>query len=228
VNEGLKVIGLRVPEGQNYRVLIADDVEDNRVILAYMLKAVGFEVIEAVNGKEAIEKYQSNPPHLIMMDMRMPVMDGFEAVRRIKEMESGRPAAEKTPIVAVTASALDFDRKAIMDTGTDAYLGKPFRENELFNVIKSVLKVDFVYASKVAPEPRAKNRTAAESTAAVANLPAELVARFVHAITNGEQDLMLELCDELEAQDTDLATVSRKMANNYDYEGLLKLFAAER
>jgi signal transduction histidine kinase/DNA-binding NarL/FixJ family response regulator len=227
VNEGLKVIGVRAPPGHSYRVLIADDVEDNRVILAYMLKAVGFEVIEAVNGKEAIEMYQSSPPHLIMMDMRMPVMDGFEAVRRIKAMESERPAEEKTPIIAVTASALDFDRKAIMDTGTDAYLGKPFRENELFNVIKSVMKIDFIYANETAPEPRVKTRSAAESASAVAKLPDELIARFVHAITNGEQDLMLELCNELETLDADLAALSRKMANNYDYEGLQKLFAVE-
>ncbi|MEI7430249.1 MAG: cache domain-containing protein [Betaproteobacteria bacterium] len=219
-----QVTGFRAPEGQSYRVLIADDIEDNRKLLTHILTAVGFQVMEAVNGKEAIEKYLSGSPHLILMDMRMPVMDGFETVRRIKALENERNAGHKTPIIAVTASALDFDRKAIMATGTDGYLGKPFHENELFNVIKSVMDIDFIYGHETSAGTNPSTIPFAPTAAAVAALPAGLIDRLRHAIVTADQDVIFELCDELDKLDSTLATVAKKMASNYDYEGLQKLF----
>jgi CheY-like chemotaxis protein len=208
--------------------LIADDIEANRKLLTIMLGAVGFEVEEAANGNEALEKYLSSSPHLILMDMRMPVMDGFEAVRRIKALENERSSGNKTPIIAVTASALDFDRKEIMDTGTDGYLGKPFHESELFNAIKSVMTIDFIYGHETTAAAPAPAMPFAESCAAVAALPAELTERLNHAIVTADQEVIFELCDELDKHDTSLATLARKMAQNYDYDGLQKLLKTER
>jgi CheY-like chemotaxis protein len=227
-NSQLQVIGVRPPEGGTYRVLIADDIEANRKLLAIMLSAVGFEVEEAVNGSEAIEKYLNTSPHLILMDMRMPVMDGFEAVRRIKAMENERSTGNKTPIIAVTASALDFDRKEIMDTGTDGYLGKPFHESELFNAIKSVMTIDFIYGHEASKEVIPTVIPYAETCAAVAALPAELISRLRHAVVTADQEVIFELCDELEKHDNTLATLARKMAHSYEYDELQKLLETER
>src|SRR5207253_2078072 len=88
------------------RVLIADDVEDNRQLLAQLLTPVGFETRLATNGAEAVRQFEEWRPHLILMDFRMPVMDGVEAIRRIRAAAGGK--APK--IIAVTASAMDENR----------------------------------------------------------------------------------------------------------------------
>src|SRR4029077_2638673 len=95
---------LKLQPGQaKCRVLIADDIEDNRQLLAQLLTPVGFEIRLATNGKEAIEMFEQWRPHLILMDFRMPVMDGHEAIRRIRAM----PAGKDPKIIAVTASAME-------------------------------------------------------------------------------------------------------------------------
>src|SRR5579863_5985074 len=102
---------LRLQPGQAMcRVLIADDIEDNRQLLAQLLAPVGFEIRLATNGAEAVQEFEEWRPHLILMDFRMPVMDGHEAIRRIRNMAGG----EKTKIIAVTASAMDDNRQELM------------------------------------------------------------------------------------------------------------------
>src|SRR5436853_1361640 len=95
---------LRLQPGQaTCRVLVADDIEDNRQLLAQLLAPVGFEIRQATNGAEAVQQFEEWQPHLILMDFRMPVMDGHEAIKRIKAMAGSKD----TKIIAVTASAMD-------------------------------------------------------------------------------------------------------------------------
>ena len=117
------VVGLE-PGQRIYRLLIVDDEVANRKILVKLLAPLGFEVREAANGQEAIEMWQVWEPHLIWMDMRMPVMDGHEATKRIKETTKG----QATVIVALTASGLEEERNLILSEGCDDYLRKPFYE----------------------------------------------------------------------------------------------------
>ncbi len=229
-DEQLQVIGIRPSNKAYYRALIADDVEDNRKILAHMLRAAGFQTDEAANGREAIDQYLKGAPDLILMDMRMPEIDGFEAIRRIKDLESATETKNRTPIIAVTASAFDFDRKMIMETGADAYIGKPFRENELFRIIASVLNIDFIYSNTLHPDTASttpSNATALseDATTSIAELPEELVERLRLAITNADLDLVIELCEEVEKHDAKFAAAARKMAYDYEYENLQKLIA---
>src|ERR1019366_4498999 len=100
------VLGLQ-PGQATCRVLIADDIEDNRQLLAQFLAPVGFEIRLATNGVEAVRQFEKWRPHLILMDFRMPVMDGHEAIRRIRAMAGG----EDPKIIAVTASAMDENRQ---------------------------------------------------------------------------------------------------------------------
>lgn len=132
-----RVIGLE--SGQKYKVLIVDDQMDNRALLNKILISVGFEVNEAKDGMEAVEKYKSWSPDIIIMDMRMPVMDGYEATRIIKAID------EKIPIIAVTASAFYEDRVKALEAGADKYLRKPFKGKELFENIKTHLGVRYIY-----------------------------------------------------------------------------------
>ncbi len=104
------------------RILVVEDNEDNRRILLYRLKKIGdFEIIETANGAEAVEAVEANPPDLIFMDLKMPVMDGWEATRRIRELENGRDI----PIIALTAQAMAGDEQKALANGCNDYLAKP-------------------------------------------------------------------------------------------------------
>jgi len=134
---------LRLQPGQAAcRVLIADDTLDNRQLLEQLLAPVGFEIRLAANGVEAIHEFEQWRPHLILMDFRMPVMDGHEAIRRIRAMAGG----EKPKIIAVTASAMDENRQELLGIGADDFISKPFRDAELFQKIHAHVGVEFVYA----------------------------------------------------------------------------------
>src|SRR5947209_5714513 len=138
---------LRLQPGQSAcRVLIADDIEDNRQLLAQLLAPVGFEIRLSTNGVEAVEEFEQWRPHLILMDFRMPVMDGHEAIRRIRAMAGG----EDPKIIAVTASAMDDNRRELMGGGADDFISKPFREAELFQKIHDHVGVEYVYAEQPA------------------------------------------------------------------------------
>ncbi len=120
-------------------VLVADDQEDNRILLKALLSMVGFVVRLASNGREAVEIFTAWQPHLILMDVKMPVMGGQEAISLIRELPLGR----QVKIIAVTASAFEEDRQAAHNWGADGYLSKPFLENQLFEEIQALLGTQY-------------------------------------------------------------------------------------
>jgi len=104
------------------KILVVEDNEDNRRILVYRLRKIGqFDIREATNGQEAVEAVQSDPPDLIFMDLKMPVMDGWEATRRIRTM----PGGDAVRIIALTAQAMAGDEEKALAIGCDDYLAKP-------------------------------------------------------------------------------------------------------
>ena len=134
------VIGL-APDQSTCRILIAEDRWESRTLLVKLLEPVGFEILTAENGQEAFELYLSSAPDLIFMDMRMPIMDGYEATRRIKATTDG----QHTPIIALTASAFEHERAQILASGCDGFIRKPFSAPEVFETIERHLGVRFVY-----------------------------------------------------------------------------------
>jgi len=104
------------------RILVVEDKLDNRMILKWRLGKIGdFEIQEAANGQEALEIVVADPPDCILMDLKMPVLDGWEATRRIRARETGR----HVPIIAVTAQAMAYDEERALAAGCDAYIAKP-------------------------------------------------------------------------------------------------------
>jgi len=104
------------------KILVVEDNEDNRRILIYRLRKIGdFEIIEAVNGEQAIEVVRTQRPDLIFMDLKMPVLDGWEATGRIRQMEGG----DRVRIIALTAQAMAGDEEKALAAGCDDYLSKP-------------------------------------------------------------------------------------------------------
>jgi len=136
-----RVIGLP-PDHPPMRILVAEDMPDNRLLLVQLLSSRGFEVRTAEDGREAIALWNNWNPHLILMDMRMPILDGYETTRQIKATARG----SKTVIIAITASVLEEERMDIFAAGCDDVLCKPFQEQALLMKLAEYLDVQYVYA----------------------------------------------------------------------------------
>ncbi len=119
----------------NKQILVVEDHEDNRRILRDLLTSAGCEVIEAITGEDGIALAESRRPALILMDLRLPVLDGYEATRRIK----ANPALSRTPIIAVSSYALSGDDVQAFEAGCDAFISKPFSPRELLAKVREYL-----------------------------------------------------------------------------------------
>lgn len=142
--ETRRVVGL-AGEKQEYRILAVDDVPASRLLLRKILTEIGFAVKEAGDGREAVDLWSSWHPDLILMDMRMPVMDGYEATKQIKS----QPQGKETVIIALTASAFEEERVVILSAGCDDFMRKPFYEAELLEKIGQYLSIDYIYEETV-------------------------------------------------------------------------------
>jgi two-component system cell cycle response regulator DivK len=114
------------------RILAVDDQEDNRRILRDLLTASGFEVVEAVTGEEAVATAEAHRPDLILMDIQLPGIDGYEATRRIK----ANPALRAIPLVVVTSYALSGDETKALAAGADGYVSKPYSPRALLAKVR--------------------------------------------------------------------------------------------
>jgi signal transduction histidine kinase/CheY-like chemotaxis protein len=161
-----------------YRLLVADDTAENRLLLEELFTAVGLDVRTVENGREAVEAWREWHPHLIWMDVRMPVLDGCGATRAIRaaETDSGRP---RTPVIALTASAFEHDREGIVAAGCDEFVAKPFLQDTLFDVLARHLGVRWSYAGDTPAAP-------AEPQLQVAALPRGVRDALDAAIVRGD------------------------------------------
>lgn len=117
------------------RILLVEDQADNRKIIRDMLRATDYEITEAENGEEALAAIAKQSPDLILMDIQLPVMDGYAATRQIK----ADPALRSIPIIAVTSYALSGEEKKAREAGCDDYVPKPFSPRQLLAKIKQYL-----------------------------------------------------------------------------------------
>jgi two-component system cell cycle response regulator DivK len=119
-------------------ILVVEDQEDNRTILRDLLNHAGFDVLEAVTGEEGVRAAEAHRPDLILMDIQLPLLDGYEATRRIK----AQPELRAIPIVAVTSYALSGDDEKARAAGCDGYVTKPFSPRQLLATVLSYLPAD--------------------------------------------------------------------------------------
>ena len=117
------------------RILVEEDQEDLRAILRFKLEGAGYEVIEAVDGGEGVAKALAERPDLILMDIQMPVLDGYDATRQIKVL----PDLEATPIIAVSSFAMKGDEEKARASGCDAYVTKPYSPKQLLVLVQKIL-----------------------------------------------------------------------------------------
>ena len=201
------------------RILVADDNEVNREILVRLLESVGFLVREAADGREACSVFESWHPDLVLMDLVMPVMDGFEAIQIIRS----RPAGAEIPLIAVSASVLSEDQERVMAVGADAFLRKPFTGEELFALIQGHLKVEYMYADDSGTSPRAEQGLSENMPVLLDQLPEGLVSGLHEAAVNLDVEQLDELLTQVAQRDAKLAERFRKLIQNYDFQGLRDL-----
>jgi signal transduction histidine kinase/DNA-binding NarL/FixJ family response regulator len=218
-----RVVGLELdqcaPDGGPYRLLVVEDVEASRKLLVEILRP-WFEVREAVNGQEAIEIWEEWRPHLIWMDMRMPVLDGLEATRRIK----AQARAEDRPapiIVALTASPFEETRTRILSEGCDDFIRKPIREAVIFDALTRHLSVRFVYEEIT--EKEEKRPQVADLGSRILNLPPDLLANLESHTILGDIEQILDLIDQIRTHDAAVADVLAYLASNFEFTKILTL-----
>ncbi len=240
--------GQHAADGGPYRLLIAEDVEANRKLLISLLSSIaspnsgspdsglpnsgspspGFEIREATNGQEALDIWAEWEPHLIWMDIRMPVMDGREATSRIKTTAKG----QDTIIVALTASAFEEQREMLLAIGCDDFIRKPFREAEIFDTLNRHLGVRFVYKETEKDSRHTPGKPSRERllSATMAALPANWVANLRQATIDADFDLILTLIGQIheyKVLETDIAVslvdTLTNLAFNFDYDTIRKL-----
>jgi CheY-like chemotaxis protein len=136
-------------EGTPRKVLVVDDVVANRAVLADALEALGFEIHEAENGQDGLMRAEAVNPDLIVMDMMMPVMDGFEATRRLRQVA----ALKHVPLIAVSATTSPEDRERALAAGANAFLAKPIELEGLLKVIGNLLELKWLYSATEDDEP---------------------------------------------------------------------------
>jgi CheY-like chemotaxis protein len=201
------------------KILVVDDNADNRDWLTKLLTAVGFTAREADDGVAAIHHWEDWNPDLILMDVHMPVLDGLAATRRIK----ADPRGKDTPIVVLTASALDGDRREVAQSGADDFVAKPCREDELLEKIRALLDISYEYQETSAAEAPTQDGIAALA-AALGQLPIELVEELRNATAAGNKKLLDKLI--LRVPDTgggDSALALQALADKYEYDTLSQL-----
>lgn len=213
-----RVIGLE-PGQSVYRILIVEDRWENRQLLVKLLAPLGFEVREAENGKEGVALWKSWEPHLIWMDMQMPIMDGYEATKRIKAELQG----QATVIIALTASVLEEQRSLVLSAGCNDFMRKPFQASVLFEKLAEHLGVRYVYEAatptSLPPEAPLEKLT----TEMIAAMPDEWVVQLHQAATEAYGKLIVQLIEQIPEKNAPFANNLTDLVNNFRFDTIIDL-----
>ncbi len=223
-----QVISLAAAQSE-YRILVVDDSTDSRLVLMKILTSIGFAVQEAANGTEAIALWQTWQPHLILMDMRMPIMDGYEATKVIKAREETLISNHKTIIIALTANAFEEQREAMIKAGCDDYINKPFREEELLEKLSEYLGVQYTYQEESYQLTNARQQeinsilTLTDLVTLLSEMSPEWVKQVYTAAAQCSDDLILELIKQIPSENVVLHNFIENLAHNFQFEKIMEL-----
>jgi PAS domain S-box-containing protein len=206
-------------EGQpRFRILVAEDNDDNRLLLTHLLENVGFTVQAVENGQQAVTTFQSWQPDFIWMDMRMPVMDGYQATKIIRSLPNG----QNVKIAALTASAFKEDKETILAAGCDDMLVKPLNEEYLFALMGRLLNIKYNYAPITQAE--------IETTDVALNfnlLPQDIKEELRQAAETLDIENALAVVEKIKSEFPQQASILTNLINTFSFEQILKALAAK-
>jgi CheY-like chemotaxis protein len=206
------------PGQPDLRILIAEDQRDNQLLLMKLMADIGLDARLAANGEECIALFGEWRPHLIWMDRRMPVMDGLEAARQIRQLPGGR----EVKIVAVTASAFEEQRQELLDAGMNDFVRKPYRIAEIYDCLAKQLGVQFIRRTAM-PDGAATDRLTSEMLAA---LPVELRVRIKEAVESLDTRQIAEVAQQIGEFDPHLRDTVLRMVERFDHPAILDALAS--
>ncbi|MCB9079252.1 MAG: response regulator [Anaerolineaceae bacterium] len=208
------------PNQPRYRLLIVDDEPVNRRLLRELLAPLGFEMREAENGQQAIEIWQEFSPHLIWMDMRMPVLNGYEATQIIKSRQSNSQHLP-SKIIALTASSFEEEKADILAAGCDDFLRKPFRETELFQMMSQHIGVQFIYEGRDESSMAGQMGEPALPPELMASLSLPQLTRLAEAVELSDIMWANQIIDDIRTSQPELAGSLGRLVNNFEYSAIL-------
>ena len=210
------------PEQPTYKILTVDDKPINCQLLIKLLSPLGFEVKEASNGQEAIEIWNQWQPHLILMDMRMPVMDGYESTKYIKSTTQGNATA----IIALTASVLEEEKAITLSAGCDDFMRKPFKEYTIFEILTKHLGIKYIYEDMTDGNSQTGvkiNELSQLTTEQFQIMPQEWVLRLYQAVLEADDQEIIRLIPEIPETEAALAKILTKLVRQYQFEQIIDL-----
>lgn len=237
-----KVIGLASHQS-DYRILVVDDRFESRLVLVTLFTSIGFSVREAENGQEAIAVWESWQPHLILMDMRMPLMDGYEATKYIKARKQESQQTQeslsipnppspihnhKTVIIALTASAFEDDRQMVLSVGCDDFVGKPFREDVLLEKVSQHLQITYIYEENARHTANGTPKTREVLTTAdfqdyFSQMPTQWVVELYNAASICSDDIVLDLIGQIPQEYMPLTEALTDLVDNFQFQTIIEL-----
>ncbi|MBW4520278.1 MAG: PAS domain S-box protein [Scytolyngbya sp. HA4215-MV1] len=238
------------PQQPSYRILLVEDNWANRQLLLSLLKPMGFMVKEATNGREAVSLWEVWQPHLIWMDIRMPEMDGYEAVRQIRAKEqviakkraiamaanTSRPPAlpNSTKIIALTASAFEEERTKVLSCGCDDFVRKPFQESIILEKMAHYLGVEYLYQERSGLSTHANSISLVQSLPSSEScsillpsvlqvMPIAWLTQLSHATMQLDPQQILALIQQIPEDHAELAQSLKEKVYNFDFEQILSV-----
>ncbi|MEM7725610.1 MAG: AAA family ATPase [Cyanobacteria bacterium P01_A01_bin.45] len=232
------VIGLANNQIQ-YRILVVDDISASRILLVKLLTSIGFSVQSAQNGQQAVELWSNWNPHLILMDMRMPLMDGYTATKiirqRIAEAKNKLPInkqsediSRETIIIALTAGSFVEENDFILASGCNDLLHKPFKEENLLHIIAKHLNVTYIYQQKnvnnyTLLKQEDEKITSSQWHDFFLKMPEEWVNTINRASRQGSDNIILDLVQDISQRDVQFANSLIELAQNFQFEKIINL-----
>lgn len=213
-----QVIGLE-PGQKEYKILIAEDVEENRLLLIRLLSPIGFKVRTVNNGAEAIATWKQWKPDLIWMDMLMPVMDGYEATRKIRQLPEGK----NTKIIAITANAFSDAKIAPIEAGCDDYMAKPYREELLLEKMAQHLGVKYCYREDTESFANSTDEKFVLTAQSFKIMPQTWIDELHQASLSMDEDLIIDLIKQIPATEKNLVKNLNSLVENFRLDLLAHL-----
>jgi signal transduction histidine kinase/CheY-like chemotaxis protein len=214
-NSVARAIGFEMGQGA-VRVLVVDDKADNRELLTQLLEDVGFEVYTANDGQQAVHMFASKEPNFIWMDMRMPVLNGYEATRQIRAL----PGGSVVKIVALTASAFEEDRKLVLEAGCDDMVRKPLEEWQLFSKMGQLLGLRYRYA-----QASSQGKTDSENLTLSA-LDFDMLSQLKVAAEVLDMEAVQTLVDRVRVTHPEIANALESLVQNFRFDRISELCTA--